>query len=166
MVPEAGESNVKRKREGEEGAGLPGSNGSFDHGEQYVPMKPMDVLDVPFDLTMDAELMVLLLKRSRIGEQQRKTVGLVIDDHTMLTREEIIDARDNFLQNQAKLIRERDARQEIATARARIDRLLNRPLGVTNVGPDLDAFWNTASAHTNVDISRIRGATMGHHREA
>ncbi|KAF9192299.1 hypothetical protein BGZ50_008661 [Haplosporangium sp. Z 11] len=160
MVPEAGELNVKRKRESEEGTGWPGSSVSFDQGEQYVPMKLMDVLNVPFDhdgqgmdLALDAELMVPLLKRSRIGERQRKAVELVIDNHTMLTREEIIDARDNFLQNQAKLIRERDTRQEIATARARIDRFLIRPLGVTNVGPDLDAFWNTASAHTNIDVS-------------
>ncbi|KAF9132645.1 hypothetical protein BGW39_011672 [Mortierella sp. 14UC] len=87
-------------------------------------------------------------KRQRTGPIQRRPVGLREDENTTLSEEELKAFRDKYLRDQAALNRNREAKEQLASAKAHIDSLLGRPLGVAGFGTDLGDFWKTAGAHT------------------
>ncbi|KAF9998841.1 hypothetical protein BGZ80_006892 [Entomortierella chlamydospora] len=89
-------------------------------------------------------------RRPRIGERQPKPSRLIIDEHTMLPRENMLESRENFQLHQAALIRERESKQAALSAKARIEGFMTRPLCVSGYGPDLATFWGSASARTVV----------------
>ncbi|KAF9985635.1 hypothetical protein BGZ75_002718 [Mortierella antarctica] len=132
---------------------------TVDQEKQFVPTIRDDFEGLPFD-THEQQLefeVSTVKKKPRTEGRQRKPTGLVIDHNTMLSREELLDLRDNFLRNQENLHCEREAKQATACAKALIDRLLAHPLSVSNVGPDLISFWSTAGAHTWADRDATRG---------
>lgn len=88
-------------------------------------------------------------------ETQRRTLKLIIDENTMLTREEMIEQRDNYQLNQALLIREHDLKQATLAARSCMESLLSRPLSVSNCGSDLTAFWSSAGARSINTLSSV-----------
>ncbi|KAF9932474.1 hypothetical protein BGZ67_004713 [Mortierella alpina] len=132
---------------------------TVDQEKQFVPTIRDDFEGLPFDShEQQLEFEVSTVKKKpRTEGRQRKPTGLVIDHNTMLSREELLDLRDNFLRNQENLHCEREAKQATACAKALIDRLLAHPLSVSNVGPDLISFWSTAGAHTWADRDATRG---------
>ncbi|KAG0204676.1 hypothetical protein BGX33_008355 [Mortierella sp. NVP41] len=135
--------------------------------EQFVP-ENYDLLDdFLFDgrdqnMQAGAEMEgTAQVKRSKTGTKQHKPVGLVFDERTVLSDDELRAFRDNFLRDQADIIREREAKQELSSAKARIDTLLGQPLGIAGFGQDLSAFWNIAGAHTlAVDTPERRGGNL------
>ncbi|CAO3570214.1 unnamed protein product [Mortierella alpina] len=134
--------------------------------KQFAPMQHDDFEGLPFDNhEQGGELEVsTVTKKSRTEGGQRKPAGLVIDYNTMLSREELLDSRDNFLRNQESLHCEREAKQATASAKALIDKLLVHPLSVPNAGPDLSSFWSVAGAHTWIDRGATRGTDEEHPR--
>ncbi|KAF9169674.1 hypothetical protein BGX20_010013 [Mortierella sp. AD010] len=86
--------------------------------------------------------------RLRIGERQPKLSRLIIDEHTMLPRENMLESKENFQLHQAALIRERESKRAVLTAKARIEGFMTRPLCISGYGPDLATFWSSASART------------------
>ncbi|KAF9947309.1 hypothetical protein BGZ70_002749 [Mortierella alpina] len=146
----------KRKREDVDAGAL---TTIAEQEKRFTPTQHDDFEGLPFDNhEQGGELEVSTAKKkARTEGWQRKPAGLVIDYNTMLSREELLDSRDNFLRNQESLHREREAKQATASAKALIDQLLAHPLSVSNVGPDLSSFWSVAGAHAWID----RGATRG-----
>ncbi|KAF9208556.1 hypothetical protein BGZ49_008423 [Haplosporangium sp. Z 27] len=86
-------------------------------------------------------------------QRQPKSMKLIIDDHTMLPRENILESEENFQLNQTALIQKRRLKQNIAYARECIVSFMSRPLGVSGYGPDLEAFWGSASVRTIATLS-------------
>ncbi|KAF9351883.1 hypothetical protein BGX26_010180 [Mortierella sp. AD094] len=84
----------------------------------------------------------------RVGERQPKSSRLIVDEHTMLPRESMLESRENFQLYQAALIREREFKQAVLSAKALIEGFMTRPLGISGYGPDLATFWSSASART------------------
>ncbi|KAF9948351.1 hypothetical protein BGZ72_009721 [Mortierella alpina] len=156
MAHDPTEALGKRKRDGVDAAGL---TTRVDEEKQLLPTLHDGFEGLPFDSHEQAlEIeQATAKKRSRTEERQRKPTGLVIDHNTMLSREELLDSRDNFVRHQEDLHREREAKQATACAKALIDRLLARPLSVSNVGPELNSFWSVAGAHTWIDQDATRG---------
>jgi len=79
-------------------------------------------------------------------ETQRRVLKLIIDEHTMISREEMVEYRDNYQLHQAQLIRERSLKQVAMATKMCIESFSSRPLSVSNCGPDLTAFWSLAGA--------------------
>ncbi|KAG0063714.1 hypothetical protein BGZ90_002533, partial [Linnemannia elongata] len=95
-------------------------------------------------------------KRQRSGNRQRKPAGLRSDVETILSEVELKAFRDNYVSDQAGIIRDRDAKETVASAKAHIDRLLVQPLGIAGFGTDLGNFWSTATTHAldHASVSR------------
>ncbi|KAG0294730.1 hypothetical protein BGZ96_000566 [Linnemannia gamsii] len=111
--------------------------------------------DMPFDAEMDGEA-GQVAKRHRSGSRQRKPVGLATDEKTILSEEDLKAFRDNYAHDQAKIIRDREAKATLTSAKAHIDRSLFQPLGITGFGTDLGNFWSIAATHEldNVRMDR------------
>lgn len=156
MTPEPVEALAKRKRDEVDAAVL---TTTADQEKQFVPTLSDDFEDLPFDShEQGPEFEAFTVKKKpRTEGRQRKPAGLVIDHNTMLSREELLDSRDNFLRDQEDLHRERGAKQAIACAKTLIDKLVVHPLSVTNVGPDLVWFWSVAGTHTWTDREAAGG---------
>ncbi|KAF9909303.1 hypothetical protein EC991_008814 [Linnemannia zychae] len=100
------------------------------------------------DMVFSAEIERAQLKKLRTGLRERRSVGLRQDEITTLSEEELKGFRDNYLRDQAELIRDREAKEQLASAKSYIGSLLGRPLGVAGFGADLGDFWSSAGAHT------------------
>ncbi|KAF9280370.1 hypothetical protein BGZ68_007292 [Mortierella alpina] len=156
MTQEPVEALAKRKRDEVDAAVL---TTTADQEKQFVLALNDDFEGLPFDShEQGPEFEAFTVnKKPRTEGRQRKPAGLVIDHNTMLSREELLDSRDNFLRNQEDLHREREAKQAIARAKTLIDKLVVHPLSVTNVGPDLVSFWSVAGTHTWTDRETAAG---------
>ncbi|KAI1316107.1 hypothetical protein EDD11_010421 [Mortierella claussenii] len=139
LVPQQGDRPAALFKRGRENIVLAQTE---QHAIDGYPFQDHDQAAI-IDLQPDA---VVPLKRLRT--QGPKLSRLIIDEHTMLSREEIIEYRDNFLEHQAALNRDRNTKQMVHFAKARIDSLFSRPLSVSGCGPDLAAFWSKVSART------------------
>jgi hypothetical protein len=109
--------------------------------------------DMAFDVEMggDAEMdgdAAQAVKRQRRGSRQRKPMGLVTDEETILSEQALKAFRDNYAHDQAKIIRDREAKDTLTSAKAHIDKFLVQPIGITGFGTDLGSFWSTAATHT------------------
>ncbi|KAF9139030.1 hypothetical protein BGX30_008444 [Mortierella sp. GBA39] len=96
------------------------------------------------------------VKRQRSGSRQRKPARLRSDEETILSEEELKAFRDNYVSDQAGIIRDRDAKETVASVKAHIDKLLIQPLGIAGFGTDLGNFWSIAATHAldHVRVSR------------
>ncbi|KAG0313755.1 hypothetical protein BGZ97_009945, partial [Linnemannia gamsii] len=109
--------------------------------------------DMAFDVEMggDAEMdgdAAQAVKRQSRGSRQRKPMGLVTDEETILPEQALKAFRDNYAHDQAKIIRDREAKDTLTSAKAHIDKFLVQPIGITGFGTDLGSFWSTAATHT------------------
>ncbi|KAG9062954.1 hypothetical protein KI688_004554 [Linnemannia hyalina] len=112
--------------------------------------------DVPFGEEMDGAVAGAgQVKKQRSGSRQRKPAGLKSDEETILSEEELKAFRDNYISDQAGIIRDRDAKETVASVKAHIDKLLIQPLGIAGFGTDLGNFWSIAATHA-LDHARVR----------
>ncbi|KAF9149026.1 hypothetical protein BG015_009199 [Linnemannia schmuckeri] len=103
--------------------------------------------DIAFGIEMDGAG-TGQIKKQRGGNRQQKLVGLKSDEDTILSKEELKAFRDNYVRDQAEIIRDREAKETVVSVKAHINRLLVQPLGVAGFGIDLGNFWSTAATHT------------------
>ncbi|KAF9561544.1 hypothetical protein EC968_005686 [Mortierella alpina] len=160
LTHEPVEALGKRKRVDEDAAA---SANTGDQERQFAPELQDDFDGLPFDRHepgTELEEPLTVKKKARTEGRPRKLAGLVIDHNTILSREELLDCRDNFLRNQECLHSEREAKQATAFAKAWIDKYLTHPLSISNVGTDLKSFWSVAGAHNWVDRDAKRGTTL------
>ncbi|KAF9114771.1 hypothetical protein BGX27_009892 [Mortierella sp. AM989] len=162
QIPVTFESFGKQKRDGKDGGYLLVAGGEFIQTEDdlYLPCNQEQGIDINMQLAEIAPQ-----GRPRIGERHSKTSKLIIDDHTMLPRENILESRENFQLYQAALIRDHQFKQAAASARARIEGLMSRPLCISGYSLDLATFWSSASVRTIntavADQSRIGAMQAG-----
>lgn len=111
--------------------------------------------NIPFGVEMDgAGAGTGQVKRQRGGSRQRKPAELRADEETTLSEEELKAFRDNYVSDQAVIIRDRETKEAVASVKARIDRLLVQPLGIAGFGADLGSFWSIAATHA-LDHARV-----------
>ena len=103
-------------------------------------------------------------KRARIGARQARPLGLVIDENTMLSRDELLEGQQHFIGNQAILIRELATRQAIVAAKARIERMLSKPIAMADCAPELNEFWNSVGAALRASHAQAGSETREHKR--
>ncbi|KAG0201301.1 hypothetical protein BGX28_005826 [Mortierella sp. GBA30] len=154
MVSETEEMLGKRKRDGDgAAASLEPILGLEEHAEQAPTAHGMPEDYFPFESHEVAQVN----KEVRHEGRRRRPVGLVIDHNTMLTREELLESRNNYLRDQEEVHRERDAKNATTSAKAHVNRLLTCPLSISDAGHDLNGFWGDAGGRTLVDRDRVQG---------
>ncbi|GJJ78810.1 meiotic recombination protein REC8, fungi type [Entomortierella parvispora] len=103
-------------------------------------------------------------KRARIGSRQTKSLGLVIDENTMLSREELLEGQEHFMGHQAMLIRELATKQATSDAKARIERMLSKPIAFADCAPELHEFWDSAGTSLRANLADAGFETQAHKR--
>ncbi|KAG0366864.1 hypothetical protein BGX24_003504, partial [Mortierella sp. AD032] len=107
----------------------------------YLALKNNGLFDDILQETGDQDMVVgteedgaVWARRQRAGPRQRRPAALVSDNNTILSEEELKTFKHNYLQDQAVTIRSREAKEQLASVKTRID--------------NLGDFWITAGVRT------------------
>ncbi|KAF9435272.1 hypothetical protein BGZ76_006590 [Entomortierella beljakovae] len=101
------------------------------------------------DIDHNQLLPVPIIQRCLSNEVKKaKNSRLIIDDHTMLPNEDILESWENFHSSQTNLIRERKIKQAAISARVYIEKSMSRPICILSSNPVLNRFWEIAGART------------------
>ncbi|KAG0253259.1 hypothetical protein DFQ27_007521 [Actinomortierella ambigua] len=98
-------------------------------------------------------------KRLKSGIQSWRRM---MDDPTMLTREEIQQARADFLQEQKRTSSRSWRQQQLDRMREQLDGFLNRPMSLHDYGSDLVEFWTKVATKTPLPLPPPSSSLLVH----
>ncbi|KAG0049359.1 hypothetical protein BGZ83_005844 [Gryganskiella cystojenkinii] len=94
----------------------------------------------------DAEVPQKRARADVASPRKPRVLGLIIDDQTMLSREDLLEDKEHFMRDQALLIQDRAAKRAALDVKTHIEMMLSQPSVLTDCAPELKEFWSSATS--------------------